>query len=146
MGVVGLQNLGNTCFLNSSLQCLSNTWELTNYFLKRLHEEEINMDNPLGSTKAHLVKTYSQLVNALWFGRQRSLSPFQFKRALGEFQPNFKGYNQHDSHEALNFILDGIHEDLNRVKKKPLVESKASNNRPDAVVAHESWVGHLRRN
>jgi ubiquitin carboxyl-terminal hydrolase 4/11/15 len=34
----------------------------------------------------------------------------------------FAGYNQHDSQEFLNFLLDAIHEDLNRVFKKPYVE------------------------
>jgi hypothetical protein len=38
---------------------------------------------------------------------------------IGEFQPRFSGYAQHDSSELLSFLLDGLHEDLNIVKKKP---------------------------
>jgi ubiquitin C-terminal hydrolase len=58
----------------------------------------------------------------------------------------FKGSNQHDSQEFLNFLLDSLHEDLNRVFKKPYVEQSESNNRTDAVVANEHWEGHLKRN
>ena len=47
-GVVGLQNLGNTCFMNSMLQCLSNTQPLTEYFLSDQYLEELNVDNVLG--------------------------------------------------------------------------------------------------
>jgi len=46
----------------------------------------------------------------------------------------------------VNFLLDGLHEDLNRVKKKPYVELPESNNRTDAVVSAEFWNAHLRRN
>lgn len=58
----------------------------------------------------------------------------------------FSGYAQHDSQEFLTFLVDGIHEDLNRVKKKPYVENVESNERPDEVVAKESWIAHTKRN
>lgn len=47
LGLAGLQNLGNTCFMNSSLQCLAHTPRLVDYFLGD-YAQEINHGNPLG--------------------------------------------------------------------------------------------------
>ena len=52
---------------------------------------------------------------------------------VGRFAPQFSGYQQQDSHELLAFLLDGLHEDLNRVKKKPYVEIPDHGGRPDKV-------------
>ena len=41
---------------------------------------------------------------------------------MGRYAPQFVGYAQHDSQELLAFLLDGLHEDLNLVKKKPYVD------------------------
>lgn len=54
--------------------------------------------------------------------------------------------NQHDSHELLAFLLDGLHEDLNRVVDKPYVEQKDHAGRPDEVVANEAWEDYRKRN
>jgi len=145
MGLVGLQNLGNTCFMNSGLQCMSNVFELTEYFLTDKYEKEINETNALG-TKGKLVRKYAAFLKHLWFGTSSTYSPWALKQGISEFQSMFSGYQQHDSQELLAFLIDGIHEDLNRVRDKPFTETIESENEPDYEVAMKSWQNHLKRN
>ncbi|XP_075704906.1 ubiquitin carboxyl-terminal hydrolase 4-like [Rhinoderma darwinii] len=144
-GLCGLSNLGNTCFMNSALQCLSNTPPLTDYFQTDDYKDEINRDNPLGM-KGEIATAYAGLIRQIWSGEQSYMAPRMFKTQVGRFAPQFSGYQQQDSQELLAFLLDGLHEDLNRVKKKPYLELKDANGRPDSVVALEAWDNHLRRN
>lgn len=122
-GLKGLVNLGNTCFLNSALQCLSNTPELTEYFVSRVFEQEINEENPLGNGGA-LARAFGGLIQQLWSGQgSNAFAPRDFKWSLARFAPQFSGYAQQDTQELLAFLLDGLHEDLNRIKKKPYIEA-----------------------
>jgi len=144
-GAVGLRNLGNTCFMNSTLQCLSNTPGLVQYFVEGAYLGEINRQNPLG-WQGKVAEAYGALLKDIWGGQYSTVAPRQFKQVIGEFQPRFSGYAQHDSSELLSFLLDGLHEDLNRVLKKPATAPVDSNGRDDKIVAHEAWQRHLMRN
>ncbi|KFO25051.1 ubiquitin carboxyl-terminal hydrolase 11 [Fukomys damarensis] len=144
-GICGLTNLGNTCFMNSALQCLSNVPQLTEYFLDNRYLEELNFHNPLGM-RGELAEAYADLVKQTWSGCHRFVVPNVFKNKVGHFASQFLGYQQHDSQELLSFLLDGLHEDLNRVKKKEYVELCDAAGRPDQEVAQEAWQNHKRRN
>ncbi|CAN6335128.1 unnamed protein product [Urochloa humidicola] len=143
-GLTGLDNLGNTCFMNSAVQCLAHTSKLVKYFLGDFCKE-INTHNPLGM-KGELAYAFGDLLRKLWAIDRTPVAPRQFKAKLSRFAPQFSGFNQHDSQELLAFLLDGLHEDLNRVKCKPYSEAKDSDGRPDEEVADEYWGNHLARN
>ncbi|KAF9563070.1 cysteine proteinase [Agrocybe pediades] len=149
-GTLGLGNMGNTCFMNSALQCLAHTKELTEYFLTGVYADELNRDNPLGMGGA-IAEAFGSLLARIWepTTSATSYSPREFKSQLQRFAPQFSGYQQHDSQELVAFLLDGLHEDLNRVIKKPYVEKPDWEGGGDVELvklAQKSWEGYMLRN
>uniref|UniRef100_A0A3P9D6M0 ubiquitinyl hydrolase 1 n=1 Tax=Maylandia zebra TaxID=106582 RepID=A0A3P9D6M0_9CICH len=144
-GFTGLVNLGNTCFMNSVIQSLSNTRELRDYFHDRAFEAEINCTNPLG-TGGRLAISFAVLLRALWKGTHHAFQPSKLKAIVASKASQFTGYAQHDAQEFMAFLLDGLHEDLNRIQNKPYTETVDSDGRLDEVVAEEAWQRHKMRN
>ncbi|XP_050952088.1 ubiquitin carboxyl-terminal hydrolase 19 isoform X2 [Labeo rohita] len=144
-GFTGLVNLGNTCFMNSVIQSLSNTRELRDYFHDRGFESEINCNNPLG-TGGRLAISFAVLLRALWKGTHHAFQPSKLKAIVASKASQFTGYAQHDAQEFMAFLLDGLHEDLNRIQNKPYTETVDSDGRQDEVVAEEAWQRHKMRN
>ena len=133
--------------MNSSLQCLSNTYELTKFFLEGRFNfiNQLQQKNILG-TEGRLVMAYAKLINEMWSLDSSSVAPQLFKRILGEYAAQFAGYGQHDSHECINTVLDLMGEDLYRKGKKPYVQIDEKENQPEAEAAKEAWHKHLQRN
>lgn len=143
-GSVGLHNLGNSCFLNSTVQCLNHIEPLTQFFLKDRYSDDLNRKNPLGSG-GNVAMAFASLLKKMWSGEYSTLVPRLLKRTVANFAPQFDNSYQHDSQEFCQFLMDGLHEDLNRVKSKPYVEELEGFGMEDGKAAIESWRKHLLR-
>ena len=145
-GQVGGRNLGNTCFMNSSIACLSNCTELTYYFLKGDYLKDINEENNLGM-RGELAKEWGNLMKQYWVEDTRVGDPSDFKYTIGRKAERFRGYGQQDSNEFMSVFLDYLNEDLNRTTKKEYVELKEkSEEETDEECAKRFWEVNLRRN
>ncbi|KAF9198608.1 ubiquitin-specific protease doa4 [Haplosporangium sp. Z 27] len=152
LGKTGLTNLGNTCFMNSVIQCLIATPPLSRYFLDGSFKRHINLRNPLG-TQGKLADAFSDLIRSMWSGQSLVVSPTSFRYAISGFAPQFKGTEQHDSQEFLSFLLDGLHEDLKMQPQLPPAGSdegsEADEARMEAMPEYEAseiaWQRYLRR-
>lgn len=144
-GKVGLRNLGNTCFMNSALQCLSHCEELTKFFLLKFHQNDINSKSNFGSG-GQIANSYYELITNLWTSNCEYLSPGEFRHMLVKIVKKFQGFSQQDSHELLTYLLDSLHEDMNRNLTKPYIEMKEKEeNESDIDASKRWWLNHLKR-
>jgi ubiquitin carboxyl-terminal hydrolase 2/21 len=134
-GINGLQNVGNTCYMNSILQCLTHTKWLVKYMLTNRFLEHIKQN----SLEMIMVYEINKLLRFMYYSSGQVLNPVQFFRymqilslKLGNGQ--FIGNNQHDASEFLTFVLDILHEGL--AKPIDIPENILSSKEPHL----ESWL------
>lgn len=107
-GLTGLVNLGNKCFLNSILQCLSNTLKLTDYLLSAKYRSDDPEQSNKRKKEYYIVLSYLNLLINIWDTNQ-VLKPKSFVENISKFIKKYFTLEQQDSHECLMYILDFLH-------------------------------------
>lgn len=109
-GLSGIVNLRNTCFMNSILQCLSNTLGLTDYILSTKYLEDLTIQNKQRPEQFLLI-SYINVLNSLWESNQL-IKPKTFFENISKFHKKYFALRQQDSHEFLLYTLDLLHNAL----------------------------------
>uniref|UniRef100_A0A674DIR0 Ubiquitin carboxyl-terminal hydrolase n=1 Tax=Salmo trutta TaxID=8032 RepID=A0A674DIR0_SALTR len=112
LGLTGMKNIGNSCYMNAALQALSNCPPLTQFFLDC--SGLVRTDK-----KPALCKSYQKLISELWHKKRPSyVVPTSLSQGIKLVNPMFRGYAQQDTQEFLRCLMDQLHEEL----KEPLAE------------------------
>ncbi|KAK8523566.1 hypothetical protein V6N13_113512 [Hibiscus sabdariffa] len=143
-GLRGLNNLGNTCFMNSILQALLHTPPFRNYFLSDRHnryycQQKNSTINGAKSSRLCLACDIDAIFSAVFSGDRTPYSPAKFLYSWWQHAANLASYEQQDAHEFFISMLDGIHEKVEKDKRKS--QSPGSG---DCCIAHRVFSGILR--
>ena len=109
--LVGLNNIGATCYMNATLQALSNTDKLTNYFLTQFVYDPENQQKIM-SNEFYKLLTHLHDKNNM----NKAYSPDDFKTVLSSQNPLFQGIQACDSKDLINFLIETFHRELNAIQ------------------------------
>lgn len=116
-GAVGLYNMGNTCFMSATLQCLFQTPGLPEVFTKKSFISKVNTESRLGS-KGIISAGFASLLDTIWQGAYAAIRPSRFLQLFAEeVYRALNDGNQHDASEFQIFLLDALHEDTNQAMR-----------------------------
>ena len=111
----GLVNVGATCYMNATLQCLAHVEKLTKYLLKPNRKQNILNNN----NKYRLTSSFVKVLNNLWLNNNiEYYSPDDFKNTISEMNPLFAGIQANDSKDLILFLMETMHNELNKATKK----------------------------
>ncbi|XP_027170614.1 ubiquitin carboxyl-terminal hydrolase 25 isoform X1 [Coffea eugenioides] len=122
---LGLKNLGNTCYLNSVLQCLTYTPPLANFCLKYQHSSSCDAAGVASDKKREcpFCILEKRIVRSLSIDSTLD-SPLKINNCLRLFAEHFKHGRQEDAHEFLRYVIDACHNTCLRLKKLQLQRRK----------------------
>uniref|UniRef100_A0A7S3G2Q2 Ubiquitin carboxyl-terminal hydrolase n=1 Tax=Palpitomonas bilix TaxID=652834 RepID=A0A7S3G2Q2_9EUKA len=141
--MVGLTNLGNTCFMNSVLQALCATPPLVDFFLSDRFYEVVRRE---GGMKGVLAVEFRHLIKSMRSEKEmggKVITPARIKAVVERWAPQFRGFDQHDAQEFLRFLLDGLHTDL---KPGTLEIGHASDDESLNERSSLAWLRFLKSN
>jgi len=126
--LIGLQNIGATCYMNATLQCLCHIDKFVNFFKYNKQINYIYNDN---NNKNKLSYSFKILIEQLWPNDPNNktktyYAPFDFKEKISKMNPLFEGVQANDSKDLVNFIVMTLHEELNKA-------NTANNNLTDII-------------